>query len=508
MKKHIRQQDNSIRASVNDVSDNPKKKFNWSLPKVINPETGKYDDIKNVISKDAYKAYDSVNARYGQINGIGYNLPKAVTSMVDTGFIGYAALAMLLSTNGILNAICKTLSTEMLRKWIEFIVVNNEDNDDINERVNKRIVELEKEFERLDVRATIQKALYHTFAFGGSYIAPAIGKNIDYINPDEETLKELESELIIDDVSIGKGDLQYITAIEPMWVVPIRYDTTNPFNEFFYKPEFFSVMGKTTHYSRLLKFIYNEAPDIFKPTYLFNGVPLIQYCMPYVSDFESIRKAVTFIVQRYNLNVLKTNVEKTITSDDPIIRGQLKQRIQIFNATQANAGTIAIDKDEEFSQINMTLAGLKDLESQAAEFMCIVPKIPATKLLGVSPQGFNSTGEHELTSFYDLCMSLNEEIVRPHLIKIMQMAMLNIWGEIDESISFKFLPMEEMNEKELAEINKINADTYFTLSQSQAIDGEDIREALRNNPNSDFNVLEERERNYINEITKEFESIL
>lgn len=477
-------------------ADKDTYKVKVQLPQVIGHD-GKYQSIQNVIGNEEFKAYDSVRNAYNYVNP--NILPQQYLQLMDTGFIGYGALSMLIATNGILNAICDTLSTEMWRKGIEFV------SDAEDEDIEDRITELELEFERLGVRENFQRANYLTFAFGGSYIFPAVG-NINYEDTtDPEMLEELNTELFIDDVKIGKGDLQYLEIIEPMWVVPIRFNTTNPFSQFFYKPEYYSVMGKTTHATRLLKFIYNEAPDILKPTYLFNGVPLMQYCLPYVGDFEKIRRAVTTIVQRYNLNVLKTDVQRAITN--PAFANQLKQRINILNSTRDNTGTLAIDMTtEDFVQLSMTLAGLKELESQAAEYMCIVSKSPATKLLGQSPQGFNSTGEHELTTFYDQIQALNEEINRPPLIKVMHMAMLNIWGKIDARISFQFKSLEEMNPKEIAEINQMNANTDVALNSIGTLDGQDSRERLRNDPKSGYNGIAERERENVNAVTEEFDN--
>lgn len=489
-----------VNANVSQFKEQPKL-LTWKLPHVVGQD-GKLTPIKNVVGDGEFKAYDSAVSNLNYINTLPRSgLPAQVISLLDSGFVGYATLSLMVSSNGILHAMCDTLSTKMVKKWIKF-VPTDQDKD-----VSNRITELELEFERLNVRAICKEALYQTFAYGGSYIFPAIG-DVDFNDTqDINYLAELKSELFIDDIKIGKGDLKYLTCIEPIWVVPIAFNTVNPFSEFFYKPEFYTVMGKVTHYTRLLKFIHNEAPDIFKPTYLFNGVPLIQYATPYVSDFEAIRRAVTKIVQRYNLNVLKTNMERILSSANDNEINQLKARIAIFNATRDNVGTLAIDKNsEDFEQLNMTLTGLKDLESQAAEFMCIVPKTPAAELLGQTPQGFNSTGEYELTTFYDVLMALNEEILAPHLTTIMHLAMLNIWGEIDSSIQYEFVPLKETSAKDKAEINEIKARTDESLARSSAIDAEDVQNRIRNDPDSGYNGLEARERELINAISSEFAS--
>jgi hypothetical protein len=110
----------------------------------------------------------------------------------------------------------------------------------------------------------------------------------------------------------------------------------------------------------------------------------------------------------------------------------------------------------------------------------------------------NATGEFELINWYDRIASLQNDLFRPILIKIMHLAMLNIWGKIDKDITFDFVKLKETSPIEDAQIRYTDAqrDTLYvsdgTLHQS------DVRNRLANDPNSGYNELMLEEEDYEN----------
>ena len=58
--------------------------------------------------------------------------------------------------------------------------------------------------------------------------------------------------------------------------------------------------------------------------------------------------------------------------------------------------------DEELAQLNTPLSGLDSILSQMYELVTMTTGMPVTKFLGLSPRGFNATGEHDQNNYYDL----------------------------------------------------------------------------------------------------------
>lgn len=442
-------------------------------------------DGKTMVRADeiiAQYAEDSINPIGGGLGINSFAFNQLDELLVDNWFLGYAQYS-LLTQNGLLYKICSVISEEMCRKWIEFKGLDDSVKED-------KIKELEIEFERLGVRQLTEWACYLTFVFGGCMMFPKL--------KGDEINNERETELFIDNSKIGIGDLEYIGTIEPTWYVPIKYNTIDPFSQWFYKPEFYTVIGQITHTTRLFKFIYNEPVNLIKPIYLFNGIPLLGQLIPYVRKFESTYNAIVTIIQRYNLSVLKTNQEAIISgvSQDQINASadSLRNRVQIFNTFRNNLGTFVLAKDEEFDQVQMTLTGLDKLLSQILELVAIIPGAPVTKLFGTSPQGMNSTGEFEMKNFYDRIASLQQKMIKDNLINIMHCAMLNIWGEIDDKITFEFCKLEETNPLEDSTIRLNDANRDVALVGAGIVSPEDVQIRLAADPDSGYNQIEIEEK--------------
>jgi len=464
-----------LSSKTTEVTDH----FNYTVFK----KQEEYNNSKKKYLHDGKYAQDS--------NFITPAIPQISTSyfrqmnniLINNVFMGYAELAVLLQ-NPILNAICRIKSNEVVNKWIELVSVNDEDNK------TDKITELEKELERLDVKTKVREALYNAYAFGG---------NLMYfkLRNDED---ELTKPLIIDDLKINKGDLQYIQCIDPNYYTPLNYDTIHPLSEWFYKPLAYLCLNQEIHESRVFKLVMNEVPDILKPTYYFNGISLLQQCAPYVMNFETMRTTIIQIAQRYNLSVLKTDLEALMSMpNDAISTASLTNRIAMFNYLRDNLGTLAIDmKSEDFMQLSMTLSHLDRLLEIYSEHICVPSRLTVTKLFGKDSKGLNATGEHELNNYYDMIRA-EQEIVTPMINKIIHLAMLNKWGKIDEGITFKWLNLDTADEIQESQI-KLNLASEISQYMTQGvITREQACERLANDPKSGWDNLEFIESDFENE---------
>ena len=75
-----------------------------------------------------------------------------------------------------------------------------------------------------------------------------------------------------------------------------------------------------------------------------------------------------------------------------------------------------------------SFAGLSDIYESFMMDMAGAAEIPATKLFGRSPQGFNSTGESELRNYYDMIAQSQERNLRPALEKLLPVMAVSCWG--------------------------------------------------------------------------------
>lgn len=390
-------------------------------------------------------------------------------------FPGYPYLAGL-STRAEYRAFADALSSELTREWIKFKGASGMENGDRIED-NARIPELEEAVRKFDLKGIFKLAATHDCFFGRGQIAINI-KNSDNELP-----------LVLAPQTVRKGSLEGFKCVEAMWTTPSAYNAIDPTAPDFYKPREWFVLGKQVHASRLLTIITRPLPDMLKPAYNFSGMSLSQLAEPYVNNWLRTRQSVSDLINNFSITALKTNMSQ-------VLQGQCDgsdvfARADLFTLTRSNRGLMLLDKDaEELVQVNTPLSGLHELQSQAQEHMCSVSRMPAVILTGISPSGLNASSEGEIRVFYDWISSQQEAFWRQPLETCIKLIMLDLWGEIDESITFEFNPLWQVSAKEESDIRVNNANAAATLIDRGVLSAEEVRESLATDPNSGYSGID------------------
>lgn len=414
---------------------------------------------------DDYVALDSQEMApfYAYANG---------SNFCGLGFPGYAYLAQLAQITEYRNPF-ETISQEMTRRWIKFTTQGDGDKAD-------KIRELTDAFEFYKVRDNFKKMAEQDGSFGRAQLFVKI--------KGQEDDKKRQLPLLTDPRTIPRDSLLGFKPIEAIWTTPSAYNSQDPTRDDFMRPQSWYVLGKKTHQSRLLTFISREVPDLLKPSYNFGGLAMSQLMEPYVNQWLRTRNSVSNLLHSFSISVLKTDLQATLAGDDA--GEQLFKRAQLFNLTRDNRGLMMLDKDaEDMVQINTPLSGLADLQSQAQEHMSAPCHIPLVKLLGISPEGLNANSDGEITVFYDFVSAMQEALFKDHLITVLNITQLSVFGSIDEDISFEFEPLRDPTPKELSEIRKADTERATAYITSGVITPEEERARLAADPFSGYNNI-------------------
>jgi phage-related protein (TIGR01555 family) len=343
-----------------------------------------------------------------------------------------------------------------------------------------KVERLKEALEEFKVREHFRKLAEVDGLFGRAQLF------IDIDGHDERT-RQLP--LVVDKATIKKGSLRGFKVIEPIWTTPYTYNATDPTAADFYVPRAWFVMGKRIHASRLLTFISREVPDILKPAYNFSGLSLTQLMEPYVFQWLRTRNSVSDLVHNFSVMCLKTNMQNILSgeADKP---GGVLDRAKLFVETRDNRGLTLLDKnDEDLVAVNVPLSGLDKLQAQAQEHMSAPAHIPLVKLIGVTPSGLNASSEGEIQVWYDYVRSEQQSFFGPHLKTVIEILQLHLFGEIDDAISFEFVPLHSPTAKEAAEIRKINAETDAVLIDKGVVSPDEARVRVATSPDSGYNNL-------------------
>jgi phage-related protein (TIGR01555 family) len=405
-----------------------------------------------------------------------YNYVNATYAGVS--FKGYPYLA-LLSQQPEFRKISEDIAQHMVRKWINVESKGDKDKTD-------RVSEMEQALKDFNVRDLFKYAAEMDGFYGRGQIYIEVKTPSGVLASDDE--EELKLPLILDKAKIKKGSLVRLKLVEPVWTYPNQYNSSNPLDKDWYKPSRWYVMGKDVHDTRLLLFISRPLPDLLKASYNFGGLSLSQLAEQYVNNFLRTRDSVSDIIHSYSVSGIKTDLEALL---QPGMAQEMENRARLYNAMRDNRGLFIMDKDrEEFFQFNTPLNGLDKLQAQSQEMMATVAKEPLIYMFGTTPSGLNATSEGEIKVWHEYVTAMQDVLFRANLEKVFQVIGLNLWGEIDDDITFDFVSLDEMTPKEKADIEKVKADTDAVNINNGVIAPDEARQRIANDPESDYQGLE------------------
>ena len=366
---------------------------------------------------------------------------------------------------------CEVFAREMTSKWLKFNAVGEQDK-------SERIAQLDAEFKRLGVQDVIRRYVFQAYTNGRAHIFVDMGDDDD---------NELALPLLETKSKIGKKSLKGIRTVDPMWVYPCQYNADNPLKENFYRPDTWFVMGVEVHVSRLLPFIPFPLPDILKPAYAFAGISLQQLMKPYIDNWLQTRQNISDLIKAFTVWTLKTDMS-TITQDGGA--ESFYNRMQLFNMTRDNHAVNAVDKEtEDFSNVSVPLGGLDKLQAQTQEHQAAAASMPLVYLTGIKPTVLNASSQDEIEVWQDT-VGATQELLNPVISKIMNIAMLSLWGEIDPDIGFTWNSMKVVTEKEVAEIRKLETETDIAMVDAGVLAPDEIRKNLANEEESRYSGLD------------------
>lgn len=383
-----------------------------------------------------------------------YEVLNAMNIDVDySGFMGFPALATLAQQVEYAN-MAQVMGEEIVRNWIEVKSLKAGDPD---------IDTMETLLEKYDIKRLMQKVVVQDSTFGGCHIFVDNGASAE----------GLANPLVMDPRSFTKFD--GFRTVDPTWVYPALYNTQFPLMKDFYKPSAWYVMGQTVHESRFIDIVSRPVPDILKPSYNFFGLSLTQMMMSYVQDWRDVKRNVAAIIKTLRMRGLKTDMDARLANP-----GDFDRRIQMLVKYQDNMGVLAVDKDaEEMFQLQTSLSELSNLLSNYQEQLCTPARITNLKYLGSAPAGLNASGDSEIETWHETVSGYQDGTLRRPLETIFQIIQLAEFGEIKEDLYFEFRPLDELSEKEKAEIIKIKVETAATASEALLVSTDEGRSALK-----------------------------
>lgn len=389
------------------------------------------------------------------------------------GFIGYQLMAML-AQNWLIAKACKQPAKDAVRNGFE-VTVNS--GVTVKPEVLAYIVERDKHY-------ALNKNLVDFVYFGRMFGIRIAKFQVESSDPDYYT-KPFNPD------GITPGSYRGIIQIDPYWITPelSGQAASNPDTKHFYEPTYWRVNGKRIHRTHLVIFKGDEVADVLKPTYIYGGISIPQKIFERVYAAERTANEAPMLAQTKRETVLHVDVDKAVANQEAF-----EEKISVWTHFRNNYGVKVVGQDESVEQFETSLADLDAVIMTQYQLVASIAGIPVTKLLGTVPKGFNSTGEYDEASYHEELESIQtndmNRLIERHHLCVIRSDMRQAFPEqplFTPVVSWN--PLDALTAEEQATVNKLKAETGAALMSSGAIDGEDERNRLINDPDSGYSGM-------------------
>lgn len=384
-------------------------------------------------------------------------------------FIGYQVCAML-AQHWLISKACSMPARDALRQGYELKLIGADDAPDLLRFIEHRD-------KRMGLRRNLVEAVQFARIFGirhvlfkvrnappGYYEAPF---NLDAVRP---------------------GMYAGMSQIDPYWLNPelSASGAADPSAIDFYEPEFWQINGQRIHKSHFVILRGDPVADVLKPSYLYGGMSVPQKIYERVYAAERTANEAPLLTLSKRTRTYKTDLAKIMAKGEERVLERLQERSRLMN----NYGTDLVDSADSVEHHETGLADLDATIMTQYQIVAAVANVPATKLLGTTPKGFNSSGDYEQDSYHEELETIQthdmEPIIDRHHLMLMHSERPDMRGV---TVQIAWEPVDSPTATEWADINLKKAQTDQTLAAAGAIDGMDVRERLQADKNSGYQGL-------------------
>ncbi len=391
----------------------------------------------------------------------------------NQGFIGYQAAAIL-SQHWLISKCCLMPAQDAIRMGFEITV-----NDGTEVKA-----EVLDEMRRLDKLFRLRENLVEFIQMGRIYGVRVAMFEVETDNPADYYSKPFNPD------GIKPGTYRGISQIDPFWMTP-QLDgiaAGDPMSKHFYEPTWWQVRGIRVHRTHLVIFRTEQVPDTLKPTYLYGGIPIPQKIYERVYAAERTANEAPLLALTKRTTVVKVDLAQAIAN-----QRAFDERMELWSRNWTNYGLKVIDESDEVEQFDTSLADLDAVIMSQFQLVAAAANVPAVKLLGTSPKGFNATGEYEEASYHEELQSIQAQsptdLINRHHLLLIRSEIAPMFNIPIFSTTVDWNPLDAMTAKEEADVNLVKAQTGATLSSSGSIDGQDERNRIINDPASGYSGL-------------------
>lgn len=376
---------------------------------------------------------------------LGTPYDKAATASYTMSLLDDQQLETAFRTSWVAKKLVDIPAADATRKWRKW---NGPRAAQVQEYEFARRIKLQQKVYEADWKARL---------FGGAAILIGVDSS-DWSEP-------------LDPSSVGPGALKYLTVLT-------RHDLNagviedDPREERFGKPRYYDIMTASAanpglfrvHPSRLVEFVGRQLPrwNTGGSGAYGWGDSVLQAAYEACRNLDSTMANIASLVFEAKTDVVHIP-DLSANISDLKYEEALLRRFTTARMLKGNNGTLILDGEEKYDTKSFTFSGLDVISDRFMQIVSGAADIPLTRFLGTSPAGQNSTGESDLSNYYDMIGSRQVNTLQTAMASLDEILCRSAranWNSHD----YEWLPLWQLSEKEMAEVREYNATTVSMLS--------------------------------------------
>jgi phage-related protein (TIGR01555 family) len=265
---------------------------------------------------------------------------------------------------------------------------------------------------------------------------------------------------------IRLGDINHLTHLTRDDVADGEIDI-DPISPTFGEPQYYEIASTQLtriHPSRLVVFKGDPRPASFLRGAEANSV--LSASMDAIKRHDATVANIASLVYEARVDVITVpGLAEMLV--DPDEEQRLMRRFSLMAQMKGNNGLVMLNgsaspdsPSEEWEQKNTTFATLPDIIEKAQEEVSAAARIPRALLFGVSTGGMGSTGDLELSNYYDFINTIQTNHVEPSMNVLDEALIRSALGDRPDDVWYDWRSLWQMSDKEKAEIGKMIADKW------------------------------------------------
>lgn len=397
------------------------------------------NDKKNVTRKDGW---------LNLFTGLGTKADKTKsTRAVPTGFLTDAEKEIVYADDGLGARIVDLLPDDMMKQGWHYKFDDEKDGIDQYSKVYSKI------FKEIKANYKIAQALKWARLYGGCLILLGVydGENLDQpLNLNK--IKRFENLRIIPRNNVMYGTMEFqMDPADP------RYGQVEYYPVTFYTGRQYQM--QRVHHSRVIELKGIEIPSseasLIPMEFRYWGLSVFQRVQDRLKELGSSFSSLANLLNELTIGKYKYK-DLAMIMASPDGGEQVQKRLQAMDLMKSVFHSVLLDTDESFERDTLTFGGVSDVMYQFMMMTSAATGYPMTKLFGISPGGMNATGDSDMYQYYDMVKAKQETELLPILDRLVKI--ISEWQKIPEP-EIVFNPLEQMTEKEQAELEEKRANT-------------------------------------------------